>query len=213
MLDRNALFVENLNWSAMIAKKVHRTLPPSFDLCDLKQEAAIELSKRCELYDPAENDSFKGYAYLWVLNAVRMKTRRRAFVEATHLSLETGDGMRDRGYVQARVEMAVDFRMNPEQAFHQREAGDFQRRRQMTALVRLIKTLPVEQMYIVRRVYLNEVDPAAVAQCWGVTQTQVVQQLRSAVRALKAAAKNSAPVKTTCRCGWLFLGSGKMGAV
>jgi RNA polymerase sigma factor (sigma-70 family) len=206
---REQLLEENLSWASLIARNVKRKLPASFDLCDLEQVAHIELWRRTQLWDPEKNDSFRGYAYLPVRGAVLMSVRRRHFREATHESLD--EVMSERQH-----EMAVDGLSISDDVITQREAEYLKRRAQMATLIQLMKTLPVEQAYLIRRIDLNEVSPEAVALCWGVSLARIAKQLRSARFTLKLALKNSAPATPTParrKDGWLFLGSGKAGAV
>jgi RNA polymerase sigma factor (sigma-70 family) len=217
VLDRNALFHDNLAWAAVIARNVHRKLPPSFDLCDLEQVARIEMWRRVQMYDPATNDSFQGFAYLPVRGACLMSVRRRAFKEATHesLTIPRKGALPDNsnGGMQDAERPVPDTRPNPEQIIQQRERNSQHRIRLLT-LLHLIKTLPVEQAYVIRRVYLNDVDVETVARAWGVPRAQVTRQLSYAITALRKAANGAAPAKQTYKkSGWLFLGSGKMRAV
>lgn len=90
---RDQLLQRNLEWATLIAKKIHRTLPPSFDEADLVQVAWVELWKRSELFKGKldNNAHFQGYAYLYVRGACLMSVRRGTFVEATHEELVTWD--------------------------------------------------------------------------------------------------------------------------
>jgi RNA polymerase sigma factor (sigma-70 family) len=84
----DVLFYEHMKWAEQIARKEHRKLPPSFDVDDLIQEAVIELHRRCGMYDAAKNDSFRGYAHVAIVGAVRMKTRRRHWKNATSEAMD-----------------------------------------------------------------------------------------------------------------------------
>jgi len=191
------LFEENLGWAAMLARNVHRKIPPSFDLCDLEQVARIELWRRAQIYDPVKNDNFRGYAYLPVRGACLMSVRRRAFLHATGEQLD---------------ENLVDGQALPDQMIQQREEDGY--RRQMLALFQLIKSLPIDQAYLVRRVYLNGITPEVVAATWGVPKARVSSRLSAAVRALKQAASNPAPAAPKARSGdRLIFGSHKARAV
>ena len=91
------LFAEHLDWSKVVAKRVHGQLPPSFlDLADLEQEAAIALWEQVQRYDPSKNNNVRGFAYLAVRGAVLMSVRRKHYREATNEELEpTHAGARD----------------------------------------------------------------------------------------------------------------------
>jgi RNA polymerase sigma factor (sigma-70 family) len=215
--ERERLFHENFAWAAVVARNVHRKLPPSFDLCDLEQVARIALWKFIEeKYDPALNDTIPGAAYLTVRGACLMSVRRRAFREATHesLAIPQSKHLTSSGGIYPDERPVVDERPNPEQLIQRREENS-QRRIRLLALLHLLKTLPVEQAYVIRRVYLDDVDLEAVARAWGVSPTKVRRQLCFAIATLRKAANGTAPAKKTCkkRGGWLFLGSGRLRAI
>ena len=83
------LFESNLEWASMVARNVHRKVPPSFDVEDLEQEARIAMWRCCEKYDPFNSKGvpFQAYSYLAVRGACLMYCRRRAWREATHESI------------------------------------------------------------------------------------------------------------------------------
>lgn len=172
-MDRNALFLDNLAWSEAIGRAVHRKLPPSFDVDDLIQEARIEHWKRCELYDPEKNSSYQGYAYQWIVNAVRMKTRRGAFREATHEPLpvvaldpaENAAGwVRFAGELEAELESVAA------------------RRQQVEAKMEQLS--PVEQ-YLVKRVHLDGEDAGDLAKVFNLPVASISRKAAAGVRRLK----------------------------
>lgn len=88
-MDRSALFEENREWAATIARNfARRKLPLSFDPQDLEQEARIACWKRSEVYDETRGVPFQAYAYLYVINAVKMAVRRRHWAEAVMPELD-----------------------------------------------------------------------------------------------------------------------------
>jgi RNA polymerase sigma factor (sigma-70 family) len=219
-LDREALFTEHLVWAEQLARSVHRKLPPSFDLDDLKQVARIAHWKRCQLYDPVANDHYRGYAYLWIRGAVLMSIRRRNWKEATNEGLEerpqaftqdpswllrqgtltgaTTRALREPRFDPERAILAAEVEMNAERI----RAG---RLREVRRLVRL---LPAEEAYLVRRHYLQGAELDAIAESWGVPRTLLVRKLSLAVKTMKRAHDGGGvnPSTATRNRGWLFLG-------
>lgn len=84
------LFDDNIEWAKLLAARVHRRVPPCFELADLEQEATIEMWKRCQMYDPHNKKGapFRAYAYLAVRGACLMSVRRKAWREKAHESLQ-----------------------------------------------------------------------------------------------------------------------------
>lgn len=70
-------------WAAKIATRMHRRLPPAFDVEDLKQAARIAVWKCSETYDESRGVTFERYAYEYVAGAVLMLVRRRHWTSAT----------------------------------------------------------------------------------------------------------------------------------
>ena len=173
---REALFEGHRAWAEGIARSVHRTLPPSFDIADLQQEAVIEHWKRVESYDPALNDNYRAYAYPWVLNAVRMATRRKAYREATHEELN--------GYPY------VDPAPQPDAVLLAREerrnvTGPRDRRR-LAKVRAALAELPPADAYLLRR-YMAGADADAMARLWGGNPKTWEKRLMRAVARLKRA--------------------------
>jgi len=84
--QRQTLFDAHLKWAEAIARSVKRTLPPSFEVADLEQEARHEMWKATRDYNQADprGASFPTFAYQRVRGACLMSVRRRAYREATH---------------------------------------------------------------------------------------------------------------------------------
>jgi RNA polymerase sigma factor (sigma-70 family) len=76
-LTEEELILANIEWAEGIARSFHQRLPPSFDVDDMKQLGLMGLMKAAKRYDPAKNDSFRGFARSYVLGECRMGTRRR----------------------------------------------------------------------------------------------------------------------------------------
>jgi len=77
-----------LAWADVVARGVARTLPPSFDLDDLRQIARIETWRRVQAFEPARGVHFTTFAYRAVRGACLMFARRRNYVMATSLELD-----------------------------------------------------------------------------------------------------------------------------
>ncbi len=172
---------EILAWVGAIARRVHRKLPPSFDVEDLEQTALIAHWHCVERYDPSRNDNYRGFAYSTIRGAVLMSCRRRHYREATHEPLavtdfaSATDGGRGWGQTWAKNGSGVTFssvvpdkRPNPEDQVLVREeqrllAGSrlyVQRFRLLIA----VANLPAEERDVVRRVFagadIAELDSA-----------------------------------------------------
>lgn len=162
---------EHLDWAKGIARKVWSTLPPSFDLADLQQIALLETWERARLYDPTgshNNVPFKGYAYLWVLNAVRMACRRRNYTDATSEALDSAP---------------IDERPSAEDMMLAAEENtEDARQEQLRAMV---AKLEGGDAYLVRRVYLEGVEVTDLAAVWKVEPGYISRRLSRAVRTLK----------------------------
>lgn len=83
-----ALTQRQLDWAENIARHVVRSLPPSFDLADLVQDAHIAVWNKAQDYDTSQGVPFEAYAYKAVRGAVLMAVRRRNWVEANHTALD-----------------------------------------------------------------------------------------------------------------------------
>lgn len=95
-------------WVRRLERSEWRSLPPSFALENLEQEAPIAPWRSSEKYDPSRNDNFRAFAYLAVKAAVLMACRRRHYKNATC------DELRPKHY-------PLDDHPDPEQAPIERE--------------------------------------------------------------------------------------------
>lgn len=171
------LFEENLEWAAAVARIVHRRVPPSFDIEDLEQVARIEMWERCQRYDPFNENGvpFRGYAYIYVLNACRMHCRRKAWKEATAPGLTAS---------------MVDAKPRPDErvaAKQDQNRESCRQYRQRTWLQGQIAQLPAMDAYLMQRHYLDGVDLEEVAELAGMEQRQLRLRLAGVVRQLKKA--------------------------
>jgi RNA polymerase sigma factor (sigma-70 family) len=172
-----ALFAEHLEWSKLVARRVHQSLPPSFSLEDLEQEAAIALWESVQKYDRAKNDNVRGFAYLAVRGAVLMSIRRKWYREATNEELEpthqapTGD--------------------NPAEAYERRVTDRKDRRRDLDRIRIIEKRLArfpdslQFAAYIVRRVHLEGAPVDEMATITGMPAARIQRLLASGLRHLK----------------------------
>lgn len=159
----------NLDWADGIARDVWRRLPPSFDLADLQQIARLETWMRAQEWDPKRNTNFRGYAYLWVLNSVRMAVRRRSYTDATCDELEGSP---------------VDERPTPEQELLEREKPEPVQGERLRGMLHV---LGAAEAYLVQRVYLDGIEVSELALLWKVEKAYIARRLAAAVRALKRA--------------------------
>jgi RNA polymerase sigma factor (sigma-70 family) len=72
-----------LAWARRVARGVARRLPPSFESADLEQVAQIACWRAWGKWQPARNDSFRGYAWAAVHGAALMLARRGAWTAGT----------------------------------------------------------------------------------------------------------------------------------
>lgn len=175
MTNREQLFNDNVAWATRIARKVHATLPPSFEVDDLIQEALIEMQARTLTYDPAVNDSFQGYAYLYVLNRCRMSVRRRHFKEATSEPLDSTE-------VSAAVRAQSEDR-----ALTQTEAtrARWRESRRRSLIRRKLARLDQTEATLVRLVLLDGESLDTAADATHLSATDVRRILRKAAAKLK----------------------------
>ena len=170
------LFDRHLAWSRAIARKVHTSLPPSFTVDDLAQEAAIELWKRCQSYDPAKNNEFRGYAYLAVRGAVLMSVRRRAFAEATADELDPATPAAASQSPAAQYQQAVE----------ERDALEELRRHRRWVRDQLPR-FPYKaafDCYCVRRVIVEAMEPSKLSESWGIPEQRINAALVRGARRL-----------------------------
>lgn len=87
---RNALIESHLYLVPPIATRIHRGLPPSFDLDDLIAEGNVGLLRAAIRYRPQQHNRtpFSAYARRKIRGAILDITRRRHYTAATHDSLD-----------------------------------------------------------------------------------------------------------------------------
>lgn len=167
MPNPDAILDANLDWADGIAREVWRKLPPSFELADLQQIARLETWFRAQEWDPKKNNNFRGYAYLWVLNAVRMAVRRRVYRDST---MDEIDGV------------LVDTRPTPEQ-----ELMPEPEPRNLDKLHALMALLSTTEAYLVQRVYIEGIEVSELAATWQTDKAYIARRLAAAVRTMKRA--------------------------
>lgn len=168
-----ALFEANLAWASEVARRVARSLPPSFDLADLEQVARLEMWRQVQRYDPARGVPFQAFAYAAVHGAVFMSCRRRRYRDATHEELSGHH---------------LDQRLRPdEQLLEQEQRRNVtgpRERRQLAKVREALRMLPASDAYLVRRVYLEGQTVEELEQTWGI---ELQRRVGRAVRALRRA--------------------------
>lgn len=175
------LFEQNLSWADKVARAVHRSLPPSFELADLEQEARIKLWDCAQRFDTEEGVPFQAFAYMAVRGAVLMSIRRRAYISAT--SEELFDTHVDpRGDVESRMK-----------AHYIQQAEDRKRQRRRKELIEdLLPTLGRADAYLVQRHYLEDVPIEELAATWGEEIEGLKRRIARAVRHLRSARRAKA---------------------
>lgn len=174
-MDRDSLFADNLPWAVGIARKIHRSVPPSFALDDLVQEARIELWKQAERFDLGRGVPFQGFAYLPVRGAVLMFLRRRNWTEAVMEEVDVSH---------------VDTAPLPDAQMIAAEEPEEER--DIDKLRAAIRFLPDMEAFLVRRVYFDGIDREDLETIGGLTREGMSRRLRSAIRQLK---KNMSKVR------------------
>jgi RNA polymerase sigma factor (sigma-70 family) len=174
MVDE-ALFNLHRAWAEGIGRSVKRRLPPSFDTQELEHIAVIQHWKCVEAYDPALNDNYRAFAYAAIRGAVWMACRRREYRESTHDELP--------GF------QVVDLREGAEAAMLRKEArrnvgGPLDRRHLAKIRAALASLMPADA-YLVRRIYLEGADEAAICELWHMDAKALAARLRQAVAKLK----------------------------
>lgn len=167
-LDRDSLFSDNLPWAVGIARNIHRSVPPSFAMDDLVQEARIELWKQAQKFDLARGVPFQGFAYLAVRGAVLMFVRRRNWTEAVMDEVDVSH---------------VDTTPLPDAQMIAAEEPEEER--DMEKLRAAIAFLSPAEAHLVRRVYFDGIEREDLARTWGMSKETVSRRLRAAVRQIK----------------------------
>ncbi len=90
LAHRDELVVENLHLVAPIARRVHATLPPSFDLDDLEAAGNLALLRAATRYRPAVHGGtpFSAYARACIEGAMKDTFRANKFAEQTRAPLD-----------------------------------------------------------------------------------------------------------------------------
>ena len=109
LAKRDALIEEYLKLVPPIARRIHQTLPPSFDLEDLIQSGNLGLLRAAVRYRPGEfNDTpFSAYARPLIRGAILSSIRRRHYDEATRASIDEAP---ERASPAPEMEAAIDRR-------------------------------------------------------------------------------------------------------
>lgn len=180
-----ALFEKHLPWAEAIAREVKRGLPPSFDVQDLEQAARIEHWRRVQSYDPARNNEYRGYAYLAIRGAVLMSCRRKEYRERTHDELHARH---------------VDPRPLPDQILLEREerrnCSGPRERRKLAKVRAAMATLPAADAYLLRRVFLENVDAEALGAAWFSDPKVLRGRLSKAMARLRRQVRRATPAVT-----------------
>ena len=185
-----ALFEEHMPWAESIAHKVHRGLPPSFDIDDLEQIARIQHWRCVEAYDPSRNDNYRAFAYFPIRGAVLMSCRRRNYREATHEELPEEKPNR-RGGRQHPVtsDVPCEKRPGPEEVLLRREqwrnVGGPREYRQRVKLRVALALLPAEDADLVRNVYFAGADVGGLEQITPGTKKRLTRAVHRLKRELK----------------------------
>jgi RNA polymerase sigma factor (sigma-70 family) len=87
---RDALVVEHIALVPPIARRIHATLPPSFDLDDLTAAGNFALVRAATRYRPQEHGGtpFEAYARRAIEGAIKDTFRRNKFAEQTREPLD-----------------------------------------------------------------------------------------------------------------------------
>lgn len=171
-----ALFEEHLEWAYKVARRVHSQLPPSFDVEDLEQEAAIQLWKEIFRWDPEQNNNLRGFCYLAVRGACLMSVRRKHYQENTNEELEPTVESQD---------------ANPAEQYEKRIESQRYRDRELRQLAKIrarLRAFPARMYfaaYVVRRVHLEATELPELARITGVPADRLQRTLAAGLRMLK----------------------------
>ena len=182
------LFEKNMDWASRIARKIHRHVPPSFDLSDLTQEAHFALWRKARLYNPEIGVPFQGFAALYVRGAVLMLLRRRHWKDHTHYELltEQDDEFNPRPAQPMPIQECVDPVIQRE--MEETEERILRSRRDW--LLRELEQFTEQDGALVRSVYLDGVSVDEIARDRQVTRGTVSRRLRVIRRQLASAARD-----------------------
>jgi RNA polymerase sigma factor (sigma-70 family) len=190
------LFDDNVPWAKLVAARVHRKVPPCFELSDLEQEATLAMWKQCQRYDPfnEKGTPFQAFAYLAVRGACLMSVRRRAWRESQHQQL--GGSMA--GFSTAANEYKEDRRLKenwiadtrptPEaeaidSQMEARESRQIDRQREW--LAEEIDKLPPGDKYLFESHHIEGVEIDKIARVVGIPRVQIGRRVASVLKRLK----------------------------
>lgn len=105
---------DHLNWSHEVARRAHRSLPPSVDLEDLQQVASMALMRCAAMYDERpqagykQGTPFRLFAWRKVYYSCLMAYRGRHYRDVTHEELtEIPSGDTERAAVRSTALQAL----------------------------------------------------------------------------------------------------------
>jgi RNA polymerase sigma factor (sigma-70 family) len=178
----DALAEQHYPWAAVLARNVHRRVPPSFDLDDLTQVARIACWRAAMEYQPKRGVEFKKFAYRAVRGAVIMSVRRRAWKEATH------------------AEMPADV---SQQELTREES--LNRERVLSSLERAVESLEEPDRGVIRLHFLAGWEMTAVARYLNLGLTSAYQIRSRGLAELRSMVKQTVQLEDIV--GWLGGGS------
>lgn len=165
---RDALVTAHLHLVPPIARRIRRTLPPSFDLDDLIAEGNKALVGLATRFNEKRGVPFESYARAGITGAIRDSFRRRKLTENTHESLSK----------------VVEF-PNPRGLAFIERLGTLQRFESLRS--HIIACLgPVEARVISLYYSPSAPNMATVAEILGISRNMAYKAHTSAIRTLKA---------------------------
>lgn len=173
------LIAEHMEWAEKLARSFSRKLPPSFDADDLVQLGLIGLMKAADRYDPAKNDSFRGFASSYVLGECRMGVRRRHWREAT---AEPLDATGVTAVIRTRSEAAQEDAQEAQRAV-------WRERRRRDLLRARLHRLDAHGQRIARLVLIEDRSIAEAVQETGIGEAQLKRDLRKIADTLRGREK------------------------
>jgi RNA polymerase sigma factor (sigma-70 family) len=180
---RNLLVETHLKLVPPIARGVHRSLPPSFELDDLIGEGNVGLMHAAARYEPKAHGGtpFSAYAKQRIHGAIVDSVRRKAWLENTANPLE--DAPEQAHHRQMPFLVRGSHATEP----RQKQGGwkpRFDWQRLPLDLVGAIRRLPQRQQAILAAIYGEGASVADVRALFGLTATQVNGQRAAALRTL-----------------------------
>jgi len=185
LAERDALVEQHLDMVAPIARRVHRRVPPSFELDDLIGEGYIGLMHAAVRYRPEKHNGtpFSAYARRRIHGAIVDSVRRRAWTENTAFPLDEAP----EPAVMPELPYLIKYHA-PDPAPRRRRA------RSATAFVglpeplaRALRRLPARQRAILAAFYGSSAKIGEVAGLLGLTVAQVATEHGAALDTLHAA--------------------------